>query len=157
MKLAIWSVVFCGLFSISVLCQSTEKVDEFENITCDDYLARMDHAIYVASENPASTIYFLIYEGKEPQWSAQKKKSEFLYPHWDSANAKIRSMKKYIATRRASINRFKFVKAGFRKRLTVEIWLVPVGASIPAPTPTLTKMKYRKGKATGFCIWCCGF
>jgi hypothetical protein len=54
------------------------------------------------------------------------------------------------------VERFNFIEAGFREKLTVEIWLAPNGATLPKPTPTLTKMKYRKGKAVGFCIDCCG-
>ncbi|HTK36923.1 MAG TPA: hypothetical protein VL325_00395, partial [Pyrinomonadaceae bacterium] len=141
---------------LSAYSQNAEKLDEFQNPQCDDYLARMDLAISKAAVNPASAIYSLIYEGKEGRWSERQKKREFVYPNHGSTDAKIRSMKKYISIRGASVAKFKFVKAGFRENITVEVWLVPYGATPPTPTPTLTKMKYRKGKATGFCLWCCG-
>lgn len=156
MKLAFLALLICGFPSLSAYSQIAEKLDEFENVSCDDYLARMDHAISEADINPSSNIYFLIYNGKERKWSERKKKTESVYPTYGSIDAKIRSMKKYISIRGASVTRFKFVSAGFRENVTVEVWLVPAGATPPAPTQTLTKMKYRKGKATGFCTWCCG-
>ena len=156
MKLAFLAFIICSFLSVSAFAQTAEKLDEFQNPQCDEYLARMDRAISKADEDPTSNIYFLIYEGKEGRWSERKKKREFVYSAYGSVDAKIRSMKKYISIRGASVARYKYVKAGFRENLTVEVWLVPAGATSPAPTPTLTKMKYRKAKAIGFCTRCCG-
>jgi hypothetical protein len=147
--------LFCCLFCVSAFSQSADKLDEFVNIPCDDYLGRMDAAMNKASENPSSTVYVLIYEGKEFRYNNRKKKTELVFPGFGSAKAKISSMKRYISLRSFPVERFKFVKAGFRENSTVEMWLVPSGGNQPKSTPTLTKMKYRKGKATGFCWWCC--
>ncbi|HQU84444.1 MAG TPA: hypothetical protein PKY59_15005, partial [Pyrinomonadaceae bacterium] len=74
-----------------------------------------------------------------------------------SAKAKIESMKKYISNvKKLSLENFSFIEAGFRENSTIVFWNVPKGAEPPKPTPTLKKMKYRKGKAKGFCLYCCG-
>ncbi len=44
-----------------------------------------------------------------------------------------------------------FIEAGFREKLTIEFWLVPLGAEPPKPNPTLKKMKYQKGKPLDLC------
>ena len=155
MKVIISALLFCILFSVSAFSQEAEKIDEFENIPCDDYLARMDYAMVKASDNPSSMIYVLIYEGKELKYNSHKNKNELVYPNFGSAKAKISSMKKYVSSREFPVERFTFVSAGFRKNLTVEIWLKSTSETPPKPAPTLTKMKYRKGKAAGFCLWCC--
>lgn len=147
---------FCVLFCISVFSQKAEKIDEFSNPPCDEYLGRIDTAIIQALDNPSSTIYILIYEGREPIYNSRKNKTELAFPAYGSAEAKIRSIKKYLTSRKVPVKRFSFVKAGFRENFAVEIWFVPQGATVPEAAPTLTKMKYRKGRATGFCIDCCG-
>lgn len=144
---------FCILFCASAFSQEAQKLDEFERITCDDYLARMDNTINEARNNPSSTIYILVYEGKEIKYNSRKKKDELALPTFGSAKAKIDSMKIYLA--KFGVENFSFIEAGFRETWIVEIWLAPKGASPPKPTPTVTKMKHRKGKAIGFCTWCC--
>ncbi|HEX8289627.1 MAG TPA: hypothetical protein VF556_16710 [Pyrinomonadaceae bacterium] len=156
MKTPILSSIFYVLFCVSVFSQGAQKLDEFENIPCDEYLARMDYAMNEAEKNSSSTVYIFIYEGKEMKYNDRKKKSELVFPGYGSAKEKIRSIKKYMWLRNFSVKKIKFVEAGFRDNSTVEIWLVPVDASQPKPNPTLKKMRYRKGKPTGFCWWCCG-
>lgn len=112
----------------------------------------MDYAINEALANPTSTLYVLIYEGKEIRYKNGIK--NLVPPNVGSADAKIRSMKKYLLLRKVSTNTFSFVKAGFREESTVEFWLAALGEPPPKPTPT-TKMKYRKGNPSGFCTWCC--
>jgi len=82
--------------------------------------------------------------------------SERVRPIFGSAEAKFVSMKKWLAHRELPVERFSFVKAGFRENLTVEIGIVPAGALPPIATPTLTKITYRKGRLIKFCIDCCG-
>lgn len=153
MRKSILVICFLLLGSICSFSQEAELIDEFSYINCDEYLARMDMFVIVkAQENPNEKVYVLVYEGKEKQY---KRKS--LLPTRGLAKAKIKSMKKYISTVRGfSLNNISFVEGGFREHLTVEIWSVPNGAEPPKPTPTLKKMKYRKGKPKGFCTWCCG-
>jgi hypothetical protein len=153
----LFSVIFCSfLFCSSGFSQESEKIDEFSNLQCDEYLARIDNMIVHSQNNPTSTIYVFVYEGKEKKYNNRKKKTEDVFPAFGSAKAKIISMKKYISVVRGfNIKNISFIEAGFREKLTVEVWLVPDSAVSPKPTPTLTKIKYRKGKANGFCLGCC--
>ncbi|HEX8638728.1 MAG TPA: hypothetical protein VF692_11735 [Pyrinomonadaceae bacterium] len=156
MKIIIFASLFCLLFCVSAFSQESQKIDEFENLPCDEYLGRIDFFISEARKNPSSTIYVLVYEGKVLKYNANKNRTESVFPTVGSAKAKISSIKKRLEFREVEAERFRFVKAGFRENSTVEIWLVPDVATPPKATPTLTKMKYRKGKAFGFCLECCG-
>ena len=155
MKTAFSVLILCFLFRIPAFSQEAQKFDEFIGTPCEDYLARMDNVLAQARDNPLLTVYVLIYEGKELVFNRRKKGMEWTVPTYGSTEAKIRSMKKYMSYRKMPAERFSFVKAGFRENSTVEIWLVPPGISPPTPTPTLTKMKYRKGKPARFCTNCC--
>jgi hypothetical protein len=156
MKAVFSALIFCFLFAASAFSQEAQKFDEFKNINCEEYLSRMDNALVHARNNPTLMIYVLIYEGKEPRFNSRKNETEIVFPPFGSAEAKITSMRNYLMLKRFPGKRFSFVKAGFREQATVEIWTVPPGAAPPKPTPTVTKMKYRKGKAYGFCTDCCG-
>jgi hypothetical protein len=137
----------------------SSKIDEFGSVNCEDYLARMDTIIIQALNNPTARVFVFVYEGKIQRYKYKRDGSyttESVLPQYGLAKAKIRSMKKYVQLKHFSTERFVFVKAGFREDFTVEIWLSPADVEQPKPTPTLTKMKYRKGKPAGFCIGCCG-
>lgn len=132
-------------------------MQEFETIGCDEYLNRMDIAIAASQNNPSATIYVFVYEGKELKYNYRKSRTENMPPTFGLAKAKISSMKKYISmVRKFPLERFAFIKAGYRENLTVEMWVVPNGETPPEPSPTLAKIKYRKGKSAGFCLRCCG-
>lgn len=155
MKRLIPTSLFPLVFCISVFSQEAKQFDEFGDLYCDDYLARMDYPRNEVKNNPSSTMYVLVYEGKE------RKNDKLTLPAFGQARARIHSMKELIKRfwtngEEVPVGRFKFVHAGFRENFTVEFWLIPKGATPPKPTPTLTKMKYRRGKATGFCLGCCG-
>lgn len=142
-------------FSVSAQDNEARKVDEFGTVSCDDYLARMDSAIQESTNNPSATVYILIYEGKEVTYNARTKKEEPVLPILGSTKAKIASIKEYLALRKISAEKFSFIDAGFRENPGVEIWLVPKGAVPPKPTPTIEKMKFRKGNPRRFCTYCC--
>jgi len=154
-------------FALSVFSQTEEaqKIDEFENPNCEEYLARTDAMMNVQGNNPNAKIYVIIYEGKQKRAVYKKRKGyaddEFvgyksIFPTFGLANVSIKSMKKRLSLRKMALDNYVFVKGGFRENFGVEIWLVPPGAEPPKPMPTLEKMKYRKGKAKGFCLDCCG-
>ena len=143
-------LIFAG---VSAFSQEAKLVDEFGILQCEDYLARMDGVSGQLSNDSTGKIYVLVYEGKTKSFEyGRDGKSTIisLLPQYGLADAKIRSMK-----RRASADNVVFVKAGFREDFGIEIWLVPAGATPPKPNPTLTKIKYRKGKPEGFCTGCC--
>jgi len=150
------ALIFCVFLSAVVFSQETWKLDEFEHLSCDDYLGRMDTYISEARKDTSSKLYIVIYEGKEFRYDGQMPNGRFVLPRFGSAQAKIRSMKQWFSHRGFEAKRYSFIRGGFREKMTVEFWIVPKGASPPVPTPTLTKLKYLKGKAYGFCTDCCG-
>src|SRR5215213_3442006 len=110
MKATFSALLFCLLFSISAFSQEAQKFDEFEVLPCDHYLGRMDVVFVAARNNPSAKFYVLIYEGKEWTYNRRKNKSELTFPAYGSAEAKIRSIKKYLSIRKLPVKRFSFVK-----------------------------------------------
>jgi len=155
MKTFFLILFFSILFSVTTFAQKAEYLDEFVDVYCDDYLGRMDRILFQAQNNPSATIYVFLYDGKENIYNPRKRKRESLLPNRGSIKAKIDSMKKYAEYRKVSLENFKFIEAGFREKSAVEVWFVPKDVEPPKPMPTLDKMKYRKGKAKGFCVSCC--
>ncbi|MBA3352907.1 MAG: hypothetical protein H0U23_10860 [Blastocatellia bacterium] len=144
------------LWTSPAFAQEAFKDDEFVRIECDDYLGRMDALFQEASNSPTATVYILLYEGKVMDYNSRTKRWELMRPKVGLAEARIRSIKNRIDYRGFDKTRFVFVKAGFREEAALELWLVPPGASPPAATRTVPKMRYRPGKAVGFCVECCG-
>lgn len=156
MKQIISILLVTLIFCIPVFSQGAEKIQEFENITCEDYLMRINGAAMEAQNDPTASVYIFVYEGKENVFNSRKHKMELMLPAIGSAKAKINSIKDYLSIFRGySIENFTFIEAGFRENLTVEIWRVPASATPPKSSPTLKKIKHRKGKAQGFCLGCC--
>ncbi len=153
----IWLTFFILIFVFSTFAQEVKKMDEISNIACDDYVNRIQNVIWELKNNSDSKVYFLIYDGKEVSYNAKKDKDELVLPIYGSKKARIRSVKKFfkVHQQESLLERIVFVEAGFREEFTVEFWQVPLGAQPPKPTPTLTKMKYRKGKPKEFCLGCC--
>lgn len=143
------------MMAVAATAQTAIKIDEFENLNCDEYLGRMDVTFAEASKDKSSSLLMLIYEGKEPEYNAGKNRIEIVSSKFGSAEAKFRSIKKYMSYRKFPVKRASFINGGFRERMTVEIWLIPSGAPLPKLSPTLTRMRYRKGGARGFCTDCC--
>lgn len=156
MKKIIFALFFCNLFCIAAFSQEAVKVDEFDNPSCEDYLVRMDNIGIASVDEPTAKVYVFVYEGRELVFNARKKDFQLLLPTYGQAKSKIKSMKERLSFFRGySIKNFVFIKGGFRENLAVEFWIVPKGANPPKPSPTLAKMKYRKGKSLGFCLGCC--
>jgi hypothetical protein len=155
MKVKIISIGFLVLFSLysSALPQEARLVERAVNPNCEDYLARMDNYLVLANNLPNINIYLYLYEGKEAVW--KNKEFTFGFPTYGSSDSRIRTMKRYLTLRKFPVERFRFVKGGFREKFQFEVWFVPPGVVAPSPTPTLTKMRYQKGKPKAFCMGCC--
>ncbi len=149
-------ITFILILSSFIFAQETQKNDEFEYISCEDYLSKMFGLVNFLKENPNSKAYLLVYEGKETQYNFKKKKVETLRPAYGMAKIRIRSIQsRFVYLGENLLKQIVFVEAGFRENFMIEVWSVPLGAEPPKPTPTLKKMRYRKGKPQGFCYGCC--
>ena len=150
MKATLLLIIFC-LFTLSAFAQTKEvwKVDEFLHITCEDLKARLDYFAIAINEEPKSIGYAVIYEGRYSKNIYDRKGNAIpkkILPTFGESVSFTQLMQKYIFKfRRFSQEKLIFIDGGFRENFTVEFWLVPDGAKLPKPTPTLETMKYRKG------------
>jgi hypothetical protein len=138
----------------AVFAQTAKLIDQYETIPCDDYLSRMDALRDLSGKEPHSRIYVILYDGslrkfvpgKDEQWIASPR---------GLVKARIRSMKKYLDRFETDLSRFVFIDGGFREHAGVDVWLVPSGGKEPLASPTVKTIKHSKGRAAGFCTWCC--
>jgi hypothetical protein len=149
-------LICCLFLGGYVFSQEARKIVDDSNVSCEEHLSRMDLVTIEAQNDPTTDVYVLVYEGKEKRYNQVTKKQELSLPAFGSAKANIRSIRKYLKTRGAPLERFKFVSAGFMENATLQVWVGPRPSVPPKPEPTLRKMKYRKGKPIGYCTSCCG-
>jgi hypothetical protein len=149
-------LIIIFLLPANAYSQEAFKLDEFGNLPCDDYLGRMDSIFAESERNPTAKLYILLYEGKVPTYNERTKRTELKRPIVGLAEARIRSIKRYADYRGFPKERLAFMKAGFRDESAFEAWIVPPGVTPPTPSKTVPKMRYRPGKAVGYCIDCCG-
>lgn len=159
MRKIIFGFIFVFAFSFSVSAQNNQarKVDEFANIPCDEYLARINALVQELKNLPDSKGYIFVYEGKESRQVYDKNNKytgeKYISPQFGLARNVIKKIGMRLKLQGSDIKRFIFINGGFREKFTVEFWIVPNGVIPPKPAPTLEKMKYRKGKPNGFCIF----
>ena len=148
-------ILLLFIFSVSGQTKDAQKIDEFGFANCDDYVARMDVFWIELSNLPEAKGYVFVYEGKSDistyDRNSNRRREKYVLPKVGEAKARIRTMKKRLEYNNYSPERVVFMEAGFRDKYTVEFWLVPKGAIPPKPTPTLKKIKHRKGKPGDFC------
>ena len=154
--------LICALFVFLALpvggqTPEAKKLDEFGTIPCDEYLAHVDLITQTQAENPDAKIYVFVYEGSEKKPVYIKEgivEWKSILPPYGLAKTRIESLKRHLKLRKIPLRNYVFANGGFREDFTVEAWLVSPGAKPPKPTPTLEKIKYRKGKAQGFSYDC---
>lgn len=152
MKWLTSTILLLSLFSYA-FAQEARKIEEFGNLGCDDFLTRKDNFIYYLNLEPNAIGYIFVYEGKlqEFDYSKEKVQTYYVLPRVGEARRYLVGMKDRFEMGRFPLERLVFANAGFREKFTVEFWIKPSDASPPKPTPTLTKIKYRKGKPKNFC------
>ena len=84
--------------------------------------------------NSTSVGYVLIYCGKVCRYG--------------EVESHIRGIELKIHTRKAPRNRLKIIAAGYREKLTVELWLASDGNAAPVPRPTINIKQVAFTKAT---------
>lgn len=136
----------------SVFAQEARKIDEFGNESCDNLRNLLDIFFAELKSSKDEKGYIFVYEGKllVPLYN---KENKTIYPQRGEAEAEIKFIKQHIKFRGFDENRIVRINGGFRERFTVEFWIVPANVTPPKVTPTLKKMKYRKGKAKHSCMY----
>jgi hypothetical protein len=120
------------LFASIQICfaQETPKaklLDEFGEITSEDFVARLDYLWMQLAEQPNSTAYVVIHNGK-----ISNDRQRFRYEQW---------AKGHIKDRRFDENRIFIIRAKDKDELHIQIWLVPEGAEKPEYTEAVWNLK----------------
>ncbi len=155
-------IVFYLLISVlSVVAQhkaeqakEARNVERFGTFACEDMKARLDNFEIQLYEESQSNGLVIVYEGKHSKYNYDRKGNstlKFVLPRFGESAFLTQEMQNYLKFRKIPIGKFLFIDGGFRKNFEVEFWIVPNGAKLPKPTPTLETMKYRKGTLRGIC------
>ena len=120
---------------------SLRKFDEFGDIKCEDEMARLDNfAIQLQREPPAKGV-IIFYGGKTFKGKL---------PRLGDAAARAARLKPYLVNRRGiPAAQVIVIDGGYAAAWSVEIWIIPSGASLPVAQPTIPikEIRFRKGKA----------
>ena len=98
--------------------------DQYGNIAFNDEKARLDNFAIQLQNEPGSQGYIIAYAGRRARAN--------------EAQARADRAKDYLVnTRGVDPGRIVTVDGGYREDLTVELWIVPTGATPPSASPTL--------------------
>jgi hypothetical protein len=101
-----------------------QKIDEYGNIRFNDEKARLDNYAISLQNDPTAQGYIICYGGRRGRAG--------------EAQARCDRAKNYLVTTRGiDASRIVTVDGGYRESLTVELWLVPSGATPPSASPTV--------------------
>jgi len=100
------------------------KFDEYGNIRFNDEKARLDNYAIALQNDPGAQGYIIAYGGRRGTAG--------------EAQARADRAKNYLVnTRGIDAGRLVTVDGGYREDLTVELWIVPTGATAPTATPNV--------------------
>jgi hypothetical protein len=109
------------------------EFDECDNCTFDDQKARLDNLAVELQNDPTTRAYIIAYGGRmSPVGQVEKLMTR---------------AREYIVTQRGiSASRLTVVNGGYREEDSVELWIVPSGASAPQATPTVQAGEIKRRK-----------
>jgi len=110
------------------------KIDEYGNIRFNDEKARLDNFAIELQNDPTAQGYLVCYGGRTGRAGEAQRRC-------DRAKGYLTS------TRGIDASRIVTVDGGFREDLTVELWIVPSGATPPAASPTVDPSEVRPARA----------
>jgi hypothetical protein len=111
------------------------KVSEYPAYNCEDEMAILDSYALKVQGSPESTAYVIVYGGQH------RRRGEVAM--------RMSRIKHYLLTNRMiSANRTRIVDGGYRKKLAVELWLIPPSESPPPLAPSLRpeQVRFMRGK-----------
>jgi hypothetical protein len=101
-----------------------QEFDECNSCSYDDQKARLDNLAVELQNDPTTRAYILAYGGRmSPLGQVEKLMS--------------RARDYFITQRGIDASRLVVINGGFREEDSVELWIVPSGASAPRATPTV--------------------
>jgi hypothetical protein len=108
--------------------QRARKLDEYGVIRTGDEKLRLDSFTVELQNDPTAQGYLICYGGRRGRAGAARRRCE-------------RARTYLISTRGIQASRVVTVDGGLRDVLTLELWLVPSGATPPAATPSAVSTK----------------
>lgn len=150
-KLLLFFVLFTAVFSVSAQTKEARLFEEFGNLSCEDLRNRLDLFLIELQNSSDSKGYVMVYEGNYYSYDYRRKTSELKYqfPVFGEATLLSQHMLQHLKYRKFPPEKYLFISGGLRENYTVQLWIFPKHAKPPIPTPTLDKIKYRKGKLLG--------
>lgn len=110
------------------------KVDEYGNIKFNDEKARLDNYAIELQNDPTAQGYLVCYGGRTGRTGEAQRRCD-------------RAKNYLVSTRGIDASRVVTVDGGFREELTVELWVVPSGATPPAAAPTVDPSEVKPTRA----------
>jgi hypothetical protein len=110
------------------------KVDEYGNIRFNDEKARLDNFAIELQNDPTAQGHLVCYGGRTGRTGEAQRRCD-------------RARNYLVNTRGISADRIVTVDGGFREELTVELWIVPSGATPPQATPSVDPSEVRPARA----------
>jgi len=109
------------------------EFDECNNCTFDDQKARLDNLAVELQNDPTTRAHIIAYGGRmSPVGQVERLMSR---------------AREYLVTQRGiDASRLVVVNGGFREDDSVELWVVPSGATTPQPTPTVQAGEIKRRK-----------
>ena len=109
------------------------EFDECNNCTFDDQKARLDNLAVELQNDPTTRAYIIAYGGR-------------MSPVGQVDKLMTRAREYMVNQRGISASRLSIVNGGYREEDTVELWVVPSGASAPQATPTVQAGELKRRK-----------
>ena len=106
------------------------KIDEYGNIRFNDEKARLDNLAVELQNDPTAQGYIICYGGRVGRAGEAQRRCD-------------RAKNDLVTRRSISADRIVTVDGGYKENLTVELWVVPQGATPPGATPSVDPSEVR--------------
>jgi hypothetical protein len=113
---------------------TSRKVDEYGNIKFNDEKARLDNYAIELQNDPTAQGYLVCYGGRTGRTGEAQRRCD-------------RAKNYLVSTRGIDASRIVTVDGGYREELTVELWVVPSGATPPPNSPTVDPSEVKPTRA----------
>jgi hypothetical protein len=106
------------------LVKVARKIDEYGNIRFNDEKARLDNFAIELQNDPTAQGYLICYGGRRGRAGEAQRRCD-------------RAKDYLVTTRGIDASRIVTVDGGYKEELSVELWIVPSGATPPTASPTV--------------------